>query len=954
MTDTVTGRVREVSDLLRDDLRVDLDLAPACEQAEAQVGDVQRAVRARLRALGEAQRRVTGLLSDLDRIAALAHLTDAGWPQRRGALLEMFAADPSSGLAAWVDDAADAIVQHRSDALRRLSGELPVPAALAAHTRVVAGALDSPSMTSLARPTIEQLAAGLQSSGGGEPIPDVRRRAALNLCAARLAAVDGEDPSALLQQAGELGADELAIALVRATARRHRHTGEDTTAVDAEWEGSADIGAVVEQARAALAANRPAQAYEVATDALAERSSVIGVDRELDALIEPAPACVWLAVAERALDDRLLELARVAADHAADLVDADDYATSGRTWDVRARLATLDSNATSDEVASFLNAAARQHLWAGNTAGSVERFEGALARKPDDIDYALSLADALMVHWSERPTRESRRHLERGLALIADAHARGGLETHTWSLLDHSLIELELADTVDDERVGHLFTALLVGVRCVVRRPQDGSFWAPLSQAVHTLGLYRTTAAIAARCDALARTDQDRAAAREEIVKVSANLGDYDTSLRRLGQPGQPWDFSVRGYIALRQGAADLAIEDLRKGSPAGWSRQSLLEAMLVAGRVRDAQEQAALMRQETSDRLDDVDGLSAAAMAELVLGDVQRAEELARRLQAVQPVVLDEGFGLFVQGAAHLLDGRDSGVDLLQRAAASSRTPRDLGDWLAVGRPMIERLAEHRHATLPDLSPVTAAHERRSSVLASTVDPLAELAEFRDQMADDPRASTAIALTIAVVQALQASSAAAQATARQLAEPATFPEADRVAAALETIARSDGPTLDPPTESPGDDDAADDEAEPARRIRLEVPPSVFDGYADREAEHELFVRLLPSMRVGADWALPGIAVSLDDELEPGGYRVSFDEVPAEQASLDMSARYDSADAATLLGVEATPSEVPGLWTLHPLDERAPAAQLTTLSPLEAAVERLRALADDRRSLLET
>jgi hypothetical protein len=289
----------------------------------------------------------------------------------------------------------------------------------------------------------------------------------------------------------------------------------------------------------------------------------------------------------------------------------------------------------------------------------------------------------------------------------------------------------------------------------------------------------------------------------------------------------------------------------------------------------------------------------------------------------------------------------------LLQRAAASSRTPRDFGDWQAVGRPLIERLADHRHATLPDLSPVTAAHERRNGVLASRVDPLAELAELRDAMPDDPRASTAIALTVAVVQALQGDGAAAHATARQLAELATFPEADRIAAALETIVRGDGPALEPPMESP-DSSVDDEEPESPRRIRLELPPSVFDGFAGREEDHELFVRVLPSMRVGAEWTLPGIAVWYDEDLEPGGYRISFDDVAAEEARLDMSARYGSADVAALLGVEAAPSEVPGLCALHPPDERSPAAQLATLSPLEAAVERLRALADERRAALES
>jgi hypothetical protein len=98
------------------------------------------------------------------------------------------------------------------------------------------------------------------------------------------------------------------------------------------------------------------------------------------------------------------------------------------------------------------------------------------------------------------------------------------------------------------------------------------------------------------------------------------------------------------------------------------------------------------------------------------------------------------------------------------------------------------------------------------------------------------------------------------------------------------------------------EDPTPPDEPGPTQpQLRMDLPRSWFTGSTDPVNEHPLFLRYLPELRSRADWPVPPVNVTADEDLEPGGFRILVDGELAAIGRLDPAARYCSAEAVSLL-----------------------------------------------------
>jgi hypothetical protein len=73
--------------------------------------------------------------------------------------------------------------------------------------------------------------------------------------------------------------------------------------------------------------------------------------------------------------------------------------------------------------------------------------------------------------------------------------------------------------------------------------------------------------------------------------------------------------------------------------------------------------------------------------------------------------------------------------------------------------------------------------------------------------------------------------------------------------------------------------------------VQVQLPRSWFEEHPDPVHDHALFLRYLPELRLRLTWELPPVRVSVDDALEPDGYRIMAGELLRE-GRVDPSYRY--------------------------------------------------------------
>jgi hypothetical protein len=74
--------------------------------------------------------------------------------------------------------------------------------------------------------------------------------------------------------------------------------------------------------------------------------------------------------------------------------------------------------------------------------------------------------------------------------------------------------------------------------------------------------------------------------------------------------------------------------------------------------------------------------------------------------------------------------------------------------------------------------------------------------------------------------------------------------------------------------------------------LQVQLPRSWFEEHPDPLRDHALFLRYLPELRLRLTWELPPVRVSVDDALEPDGYRIMAGGELLKEDRVDPSYRY--------------------------------------------------------------
>jgi Tfp pilus assembly protein PilF len=700
---------------------------------------------------------------------SLARIDLAFMRQRRGAAAELLAPpappvviepgdllaaapDAPASLAAWIEEWAQAAAGARdgfpdSAGLTVPPGSLLIVGRLATAQR----ALDQRAWH-LACPALRAVAAGLRVADHEAPGRTVR--AGLHLLLARIALALGEDPSDELAAAQAMGAGPAGLAVVQAwAARQQNQPGEAADHLaDARASARADPAGpsvLTEILTESVAQARSISAARDELAALAALGQIPDLPGELLRLVEPVPAELWLAVAERAAgpDTQAAEAALDRAERAA----GSDEQLRATVREQRAELLAA-SQADPAATADALVAAGEPLLDAGLRDAAARHFQDALALRPGDARAALDLVIARMpASFPDQPDAESVRVVTEAIVGTQTIHAEHDVDAESlvWSLSNLVFWQLYLTQA---EIPGSGSRAMLAAGRALAIRADQAHGWVSLSEAAGNLGFYQCAAFAARHARTLDPGSQPDDEVLQALISTAANVGDLDamrTALPADAAQGPPWFQAVSGYIRWRSGRGPEAIALLRDAVAADpaqlWARVELLQYLLLAGHGDLARGEAAQITAQLDGRRDRA-ATQALAWSALVSGDFAAAERFGSELTRFENDSCDDGQGLQLTGMAKLLAGRD-GLDDLAASAARSRTVQSLDNWLQFARPILEELAREHGTELPDLARQDEVVAGCRPALAARSDPVTELAEASPGTADPVDLAQVLAL---------------------------------------------------------------------------------------------------------------------------------------------------------------------------------------------------------------
>jgi tetratricopeptide (TPR) repeat protein len=923
-----------------------------------------RKLRERSDALEAASEELDALRTSVSYLDGMLPFTAEGWPERQGELAARLEADPIDGLGEWLDDWFSAASFVRKDALGRLAAmpNLPPGASLLRERCVLAaGALDDRQWY-LADPLLAAGAAGL--SVGTRVVPDKSVRIDLQLLRVRLAlAVGLEDEAAKALAALESSPTPASGALRARWHRQREERDEAARLLDnacAQDPTNLDVAAeFIEQARL----DRRGEAVLDAARAAVQRLPVlVDVDSQLGRLVSP-PAELWLAVSERGLAEGDLDAHALAIEHAEALVSPVDEAL--RAWLTGLAAEGLEARGAPDaEQIDARMKAGIDAVQAQRLEHAVPHFERVLQFDPGNAEATLRLADCRISLVRTKPLSTARPTLEHSLASIVEIHSQRTVdEPFSWSYLSEGEARMRLADAMSFSDNDHAWRAFLAICRSIVYH-QDWSYrWGDLISAAQTLSLYHV--AVAASEQAV-RLEPDSDLARNQRIQALTNAGHTHEALEQLGTPSDAWQTAVHGYLLAHTGVVWQAASVLRPITNPSWSwaNETLITALLLTDRYDEALAVAEAHRTWWADHLDEIDGVWTSAWSSVVLGDLDRAEDLASQLDGRE----DEGQPHAIVGMARLLRGdREAALEALRAKIATTRAQADLSDWEPLFVAPLRVVAAHRGISLPPLPELDEALEQRRKVLEAWEDPVVELAQAPVRGADPDVVAVGRALGTALLHAARSELDAAsdvlesalqkypddwhllslRNSVRERQESDTDPRdlahdavtatrtgaEDEAASALKTLmtrapADDAGELLR--READGDEDTLRQVARvlervipretsafdwlfgaekpqpqiPEHPLTAVLPSSWFAGYAEPLKDHPLFLRYIPETRALASWHVPGIDVRTDRKLEPDGFQILVLGDPVDEGRASPAYAYGTEQAVALLGTE--------------------------------------------------
>ena len=523
-----------------------------------------------------------------------------------------------------------------------------------------------------------------------------------------------------------------------------------------------------------------------AREGLAELASISDISSELDRLVEPVPAELWLAVAERAAAEQDIKLATSALDRAQGEA-LNEFELVAEICDRRVLL-LADSDVGPSEQTEALMAAGDSRVVAGQPDAAQRHYQAALVLMPDNVQAALSVAGTEAATWLAKPIGESAAHLADIVGKLESLQAQHGVDpASAWSLLVAANVYAELASATEQSSADPLWRAVLAIARALAFDPAYTPGWVQLAQPLGMLGLYQGASFAAKRAGALDSGPRRGDDLLSVLISTAADIGDLHTMQELLpDDAGQDtaWFHAARAFVLWRLGSRAEAIGKLRLAATEDpsllWARMLLMQAYLITGDGELARREARELTGYVGDRRDG-SALGALALGALISGNLVGAERLGSELFGREGD-LDEGSGLAVAGAAKLLTGRD-GLDDLAESLGSACSPRVLDDWPLITRPVLEALAREREVSLPDLTPLQDVIARRRATLAARADSLAELADAPTGTADPAVVSQARAMLDVLIREAAPDPAGARAALHAAASAAhAVPEWPRLA----------------------------------------------------------------------------------------------------------------------------------------------------------------------------
>jgi tetratricopeptide (TPR) repeat protein len=946
MTTSLIDLFQRTMDELSSEHEVELGLAhdlDVIRESDSHGDALERAtklLRRRARAMQRARQALDRLRESVSYLRTTLVFTQEGWEERSEELRRRLAEDPLAGLAEWLEIWFAAAAAGRVDALDRVAAleGAPTIASPVIRRSVSATAGLREGSWELARPMLEAGVAGVALGDRVVPKQDVRN--ALRVMLVRVALADGhlDDAERELNEIDE--AAEPAAGALHAHLLRLRGDDERAAALlaDASMAAPEDLDVAAEAILQAAFGDRSELAIDAARVAVDALPVLTDVEVMLARLIGPAPAEIWIAVAERALDERNFDLVTTALDRAVAENLRDDHVLAATIGELR--VSALEASSTSDEhLADQLVEAGSGRLLAGQRELALAHLERALGLVPQHVEASIRLADCLVAGVADRPWASAASAVDRALDLIADVQCRGAITSdNSWSYLTEVDARDRVGRSVRPSRDEHAWRALLAACRSLVHEPQAMNRWGALALSAVALNLHGVALAAANQCHALA-PEADFAIALK--AQCSANSGEDAVALELLADQTDPWAAAVRAYVLLRRKERGKAVRVLRSTplDPSwSWAAETLVSGLILTDRYDEALADARDLCARWSSRHDEYEGIETTAFASVVIGAFEEAEALIAELHEMRHDALCSALAAarFARGDVR------GGLDALERAIRAQRSLRENDEWHTLVVPELRAVAAHHGFEVPPLDQLEGVLVEQRERLQRSLDPVTELAGASGARADPEVVDLAKAMGAALLRMAADELQAAIDPLRGSQDPDLVAVRELVEQRRDELeARDRGRRLareavtaiqqDPGGEGTralrrlidddayhaddrllevvGDDDdawppivdvlraMASDEADDADEVRLVLawlgyplydesqdvvtppvrvlmPTSWFEDHSDPVNDHAFFLRHLPEVRLHTHPPLPPIKVGTDDGLEPDGFQI--------------------------------------------------------------------------------